>query len=203
MSDNKGKLLDLVEMLRTKAPEYLDLLSAQTEEAFNSALDVLIERAVIHLEKNKSLYKTLNEEGLSAVLAGNLTTFGVVVIQESHSNGHVDITIEVEHCVPTRRLLGEAKIYNGPVYHLKGLIQLLDRYTTGREGRGLLIEYFRKPNISDLVLKIRKKMDVDLPCNQQSSTSDHKLKWSFSSTHRHSCGDVLEVSHIGCNLYVD
>ena len=125
---------------------------------------------------------------------------GLTVTRETHSNGHVDLTIEADHCTPTRQKLGEAKIYDGPAYHFKGLEQLLGRYSTGREGRGLLIIYFRKPNITGLVQNLRKQMDISHPCKQQGNTADHVLKWSFLSAHAHDCGDNLEVSHIGCNL---
>ena len=33
---------------------------------------------------------------------------------------HVDITITADHCVPVRKKLGEAKIWDGPEYHIKG-----------------------------------------------------------------------------------
>ena len=122
--------------------------------------------------------------------------------QEAHSNGHVDIIIEADHCTPTRTKLGEAKIYSGFKYHTAGLEQLLGRYTTGREGRGLLIIYVRQKDILGLVSKLRNQMDVILPLKQQGKTEDHILKWSFISTHAHACGDDLEVGHIGCNLHV-
>jgi hypothetical protein len=123
------------------------------------------------------------------------------VTQEAHSNGHVDLTIEVTHCTPLRRSLDEAKIYNGPEYHVKGVEQLLGRYTTGREGRGFLIVYFRKKDIAGLVQKLRARMDTELPRRQQGTTRDHRIRWSFLSTHGHSSGEHLDVSHIGCNLY--
>ena len=109
--------------------------------------------------------------------------------------------IVADHCVPERIKLGEAKIYDGPEYHLDGLKQLLGRYTTGREGRGLLIVYFRKADIAGLVKKLRTQMDSDLPCAQQGKTTDHVLKWSFLSTHALKSGDNHEVGHIGCNLH--
>jgi hypothetical protein len=128
---------------------------------------------------------------------------GLTVLREAHSNGHVDLTIEALYCVPMRKKLGEAKIYDGPEKHIKGLEQLLTRYTTGREGRGILIEYFRKKDIEGLVKKIRERMDADLPLGQLSATRDHLLKWSFLSTHAHSSGSNLEVGHVGCNLFAD
>jgi len=40
-------------------------------------------------------------------------------------------------------------------------------------------------------------------CEQVADAVDHVLKWSFLTRHAHSCGDTLEVGHIGCNLYTD
>lgn len=201
MNDGENSLFDLVDLMKQKAPEYFNLLTAESDEDFEAAFETLLEKAVSRLEQNKKNFETLDEVGLSGILAAAINMPGLLATQETHSNGHVDLTIEADHCTPARRKLGEAKIYDGPAYHYKGLEQLLGRYTTGREGRGLLIVYFRKQNIAGLVKKIREKMDADLPCQQQGNTSNHKLKWSFLSTHAHSCGDNLEVSHIGCNLY--
>lgn len=194
---------ELIELIKRKAPEYLDLLTAETDSQFEAAFDVLLEKAVRHLEANKTQYAMLDEDGLSSVLAGSLAMPGLTVTRETHSNGHVDLTIHADHCRPARTKLGEAKIYDGPAYHFGGLEQLLGRYTTGREGRGLLIEYYRKSDIAVLVKKLRDKMDQDRPCNQQGSTGDHLLKWSFVSAHGHSSGETVSVGHVGCNLWVD
>lgn len=140
--------------------------------------------------------------GLSAVLAGSLSIPGLSVTQESHSNGHVDISVDAYFCSPARTKLGEAKVYDGPKRHVEGLDQLLGRYTTGREGRGLLIEYFKKRNIKGLVEKLREAMDTDLPLKQKGACQDHKLKWSFITTHGHDSGEDLHVGHIGCNLHI-
>ena len=177
-------------------------MTANNSEDFESAFDTLLGQAVNHLQKNSKNFKYLDENGLTAALVGFLRIPGLTVTQESHSNGHVDITIEALYCTPPRVKLGEAKIYNGPEYHLKGLEQLIGRYSTGNEGRGLLISYVRKKDIAELVRKIRNVMDSDLPMNQQNNTRDHILKWSFISIHKHSSGEDLEVGHIGCNLYI-
>jgi len=194
---------DFVEMMRRKAPETLDLFTAETEAEFENAFDALLERAVIHLEANSRNFENLSEEGLSAVLAAGLTMPGLTVTQETHANGHVDLTIEADHCFPARRKLGEAKIYNGPKYHFDGLNQLLGRYTKGREGRGLLIVYFRQKGIVGLVHRIREAMDRERPSGQTCATRDHALRWSFISSHTHSSGECLEVGHIGCNLFLN
>jgi hypothetical protein len=203
MSEQRDSLLALVEQLKRKAPEYLDLISAQTDQEFEEAFDSLLEGAVSHLEKNCKNFQRLDEEGLSAVLAGTLSVPGLTVTQETNSNGHVDLTIEADHCTPKHTVLGEAKIYATPSYHFSGIEQLLKRYTTGREGRGLLIIYFRKRNIRGLIGKLRERMNADLPCGQTGPSTDHRLKWSFLTSHSHNSGEELSLGHIGCNLYVE
>jgi hypothetical protein len=199
---DKDTLAYYAELVQRKAPEYFDLLTAGTEEEFENAFTALLQEAVTHLEKNSVNFKTLGEVALTAVVVASLNIPGLRVTQEEHSNGHVDITIEADHCVPARRKLGEAKIYKSPSYHEKGLEQLIGRYSTGREIRGLLLNYVRKVDIVDVIKNLRESLDTNLPLNQKGPTQDHKLKWSFSSVHGHSSGEELAVDHVGCNLYV-
>lgn len=202
--DNHGStLLAFAEIMMAKAPEYVDLMAAQSDAEFEKAFDALLEKALHHLETNSKNFAALNENGLTAVLAAALTVPGLSVCQEANSNGHVDITISTGLFFPMRKKLGEAKIYGGPEYHLKGLGQLLGRYTTGRESRGLVIAYVRQQNIKGLMASIRTRMDADLPEQQQGKTMDHPCRWHFLSRHLHSSGEVLEVGHAGCNLYVE
>ena len=203
MSGRSSNARDLFERIRRKGQEYLDLISADSDEEFEAAFDALLEKAIHGLETNKKNFKTLDEEGLSGVLALALSMPGLTITQETNSNGHVDLTIEADHCVPARIKLGEAKIYKGPKYHIKGLKQLLERYTTGREGRGLLIEYVKRPDIKRKIVSIRMKMDAELPLKQSGLSKDHTLKWSFLTEHKHSSGEKLQVGHIGCNLYIE
>lgn len=200
MKDRRDSAARLIDLMLRKAPEYLDLLTAEADADFERAFDAILEKAVTGLETNKRNFKDLDEVGLTGTLALALSIPGLSITQETNSNGHVDLTIEADHCLPARRKLGEAKIYDGPAYHMRGIEQLLDRYTTGREGRGLMIVYFRTKDIAGLIAKLREKMDIDLPCRQRGMTVDHVLKWSFISTHCLSSGDNHEVGHIGCNL---
>jgi hypothetical protein len=191
----------LIQQIRNKAPEYLDLLTATNDEQFEQAFDSLLGPAVARLEENKKLFKGLREEGLTAALAMSLSIPGLAVSQEKNSNGHVDLVIQADHSTTVRKKLLEAKIYKGPKYHISGLQQLLERYTTGREGDGLLVAYFKKRNIASLVPKLRRRMDSTRPCKQQGPASDHVHKWSFRSKHSHTSGEQVQVSHIGCNLF--
>jgi hypothetical protein len=188
--------------IKRKAPAYLDLLSAETDKQFDAAFTALLEDAVHYMEKNKKNFQKLNEEGLSAALAGALSIPGMTVTQEANSNGHVDLTIDADHCRPARIKLAEAKIYASPSYHIKGIGQLLGRYTTGREMSGLLINYVRKPDIKAIVTTLKTEMDKKLPENQVGPCEDHALKWSLLTKHRHSSGEIVSVGHIGCNLHI-
>jgi hypothetical protein len=176
VSDQDDSLYAFCEILKQKAPEIFNLITAKSAGDFEAAFDSLLDRAVSGLEQNKKKFENLHEDGLSSVLALALSMPGLTVTRETHSNGHVDLTIEADHCTPSRRKLGEAKIYHGPAYHFKGIQPLLSRYSTGREGRGLMIVYFRKPNIAGLLRGLREQMDADLPCCQQGNTADHRAR---------------------------
>jgi hypothetical protein len=201
MTTDKDSAAELFERVKRRAPALLDLIAAETEEEFEAAFTSILGTAVSHLEKNKKNFATLDEEGLSAVLVGSLNMPGLTATQETNSNGHVDLTIEADHCTPIRTKLGEAKIYSGPSYHIKGIGQLLGRYTTGRETPGLLISYVRQKNIKGITAKMRAAMDKELPERQVGPCEDHTLKWSLVTKHKHSSGEVLPISQIGCNLH--
>lgn len=203
MLNREGSALALIDQIRRKAPAYLDLLTAPNDDEFEKAFDSILEKAITGLETNAKNFEALNEVGLTACLIMGLSIPGLTVTAETHSNGHVDLTVNADHCVPARKKLGEAKIYDGPEYHFKGLEQLLKRYSTGRDARGLMIVYFQKKDIAGLVKKLRQRMDNDKPCSQQGYTADHQLKWSFLTSHTHSSGENLKVSHIGCNIFID
>jgi len=202
MTYDPNSVAELIDRIRRKAPEYVDLLTAGTDEEFEAAFTALLDKAVLHLERNKKNFQKLDEEGLTAALAGTLTVPGLIVTQETNSNGHVDLTIEADHCVPARIKLGEAKIYASPSYHIKGIGQLLGRYTTGRETSGLLINYVRKPDIKAITATLRAAMDKQLPEQQTGPCEDFPLKWSLLTKHKHSSGEVQAIGHVGCNLYL-
>lgn len=201
MTEEQDTLYELIRRIRREAPEVLDFLAAHTPREFDGALDALLERGIQHLEKNAINFKTLDENGLTAVLAGCLTRPWLLVMQEANSNGHVDITITAEHAKSVIVRLAEAKMYSGPAYHVKGLDQLLERYLTGREGRGWMLTYVRKDNIKALMVKIRDYLDLKKPCRQKAECEDHHIKWAFESKHLHCSGEEINITHMGCNLF--
>jgi hypothetical protein len=197
----RNKPADLVRRIERKAPEYFDLLTADSDAEVEQAFNALLDMSLRKLESNSTHFASLKEVELTAILSMALTVPGLQVKQEEHSNGHVDITIDFDHCVPARRKLGEAKIDRGPVNHLKGLDQLLGRYTTGRELGGLLVVYVQRSNISGRVKNLRDAMDASKPHRQKGKTRPHVLQWAFASTHVLTSGDPHEVSHVACNMF--
>jgi hypothetical protein len=171
MSNGDNSLKALVDRMKAKAPELLDLFTAATLDQFENAFDTLLGKAVSRLEKNSRNFEKLGEVGLSAAIGGYLDCPGLTVTQEANSNGHVDLTIEFVCSSPPRTKLAEAKIHNGFQYHCGGLRQLLGRYTTGRESCGLLLVYVKKPNISGLMKELRDTLDDELP---ETSWSRHR-----------------------------
>lgn len=202
MSHGTGTLYDLTSQLRQQSPEHLDLFASLSDDEFQIAFDSLLGKALAGLEESKKGFQSLDEPTLSAVLRLAILVPGLSVALEQHSNGHTDLTFESYRLGIARRILGEAKIHDGPKYHIDGVGQLLG-YMTGRELRGLMVVYMRKANGSVLMKKVRDTMDADKPANQQGITTSHPLKWAFDSNHLHTCGDNVRISHVACNLHVD
>lgn len=201
LKKRKDSAAHLINQLKWSAPLVLDFWSAETDDEFESIFTCCLEKAVSHLEKNKRYFAKLDEEGLSGVFAGCLEMPGLTVLQETNSNGHVDLTIQVDLCKRARIKLAEAKIFSGPSYHIKGVGQLLGRYMTGRETPGLLLNYVRVADIKTITERIMCEMDKELPESQIGHCDTHAMKWSFRTKHRHSSGEEVSLSHIGVNLY--
>lgn len=200
MSDTEASLKQFVDAL---SPAQRDLLTAKTSREFNAAFSAIVLEAVRRLEKGSKNLGGLNEDGLSDVLSGFINgTNALTVTREESSNGHVDLTFKAGLCRPQREVLGEAKIFDYYNWHVSGLSQLVDRYSTGREDRGLLLEYVKKPGIKGLMENLRCEMDKKRPCKQIADCSNHETveQWSFCSSHTHSSGEEIEVWHFGCYL---
>jgi len=196
-----ANLAELTAWLEKHDPDYLNLITAATDEEFDVALIPFFQKAIDHMESNSKNFRLLGETGLTAAFVGCINGFGLLATQETNSNGHVDVIITGYLCTPKQKRLGEAKLYDGYVYHVGGLKQLLG-YMTGRAS-GYLLNYVRKKNIVTHVKTLRDEMDVKLPCQQSGSCTDHKLMWSFCSVHNHSSGEQVKVSHIGFNLFAE
>jgi hypothetical protein len=189
-----------------RRPEFIRTIfdSHVSEDDFNNALESWIVDAIARLEENVKDFDPnhqMSENGLSSVLASEIRMPGIKVSREENSNGHVDLTIEVESSLSDRKRLGEAKIWKGPVHHLEGLDQLLNRYSTGRCNSGFMFAYVREAKIKEKFKSLKDKMDVEKPCEQTENCQDHPFaKWALVSKHEHRSGETLRVVHFGCNF---
>ncbi len=200
MSKQGNTLYALTNQIRQFSPHHLDVFASLTDDQFKLAFDSLLGKALEGMEKNKDHFQVLGEIALSGVLMLAMSMPGLSVTQEEHSNGHADLTFEFYCFGVARSILAEAKIYDGPQYHIDGLNQLLG-YMTGREFSGLMVVYVKKANVAVLMQKVRATMDKSKPDAQKGKTKSHTLKWAFNSTHDHRCGAPVAIGHVACNLF--
>ncbi len=199
----EDSLKTYINYLQRLSPITLDFITASTSKEFDEAFDKLLEKALQELETSKKDIHQLNEDGLSSFMASALSIGEVIATREKSSNGHVDLTVSLNNSQFNWVKLGEAKIWDGNKYHVGGLEQLLTRYTTGRECRGFVISYVKKKDVKGLFEKLRAYIDEKKPINLEGLCKDHNIRWSFLSDHKHSSGELVEVHHVGCNLYVE
>jgi hypothetical protein len=195
---------DSIQAWLLHSPELRQLLDPNsTDEEFDEALEEHIGTAVEWLEENANALRADSEDSLSTTLAAKISIRKLVdATRETNSKGHVDITIKV--ISTSRKRLGEAKIYDGYKYHVKGIKQLVERYSTGRERSGYMFCYVKNPNINAKIVALQSDCDGHLPCNQIGAATAHKArrKWAFETRHTHESGEELRVVHYGVNLHV-
>ena len=199
---HKDTAVDFVNRLMSRWPLVICLMLVETEEEFDRAFVPFLESAVQGLETRKKQFAHLNEEALTGVLSEGLRIYGVLdADNEVYSNGRVDIVIRLRHTTPPLKKLCEAKIYDGPEKHFKGIKQLLG-YSTGTEAMGFMIAYVKRKNIDELTKRLRAELDEQLPEEQQGPCEDYFRSWSFLTRHHHSSGRIVSLGHVGCNLHV-
>ena len=201
-SEDKVKPEDTLATLVSALPvASRDLITAKTKVEFDLAFAAIVVESVQRLERDSKNLSVLSEDGLSTVFVGFVNgTRALIATREEFSNGHVDMTFRAPLSRPSREVLGEAKIFNYYQWHEEGLLQLITRYSTGREDRGLLLVYVKMKNIRKHMESLQTELNRLLPCDQTKPCEGHSTRWSFITTHKHSSGEELEVWHLGCNL---
>ncbi|MES2354591.1 MAG: hypothetical protein V4568_09345 [Pseudomonadota bacterium] len=170
-----------------------------TDSELDTILESLLDESIRKLEDNANLYAALNEEQLTGILKFILERDWLRVDCETNVNGHVDLRIEVDFALSTRRRLAEAKCWDGPKYHADGIAQLLG-YMTGRESSGYMIGYVQKPNIAEKWKDLQLYLDDKLPADQEAICQCGTSTWTLEARHRHSSGVSIRIVHYGVNL---
>jgi hypothetical protein len=181
-------------------PELAPLFNPNGSEAdFDSALERLIDDAVRWLEDNRNDLAGAKENLLSTTLAGKISMPGLRAIRERNINGHVDITIEIEHSYPHRRWLAEAKLWKGPQYHIDGMEQLMG-YMNGRDRSGYVFDYVQEKDIEGKWCRLKRTLDKDMPLDQLQKVKDLPGSWTFETNHKHASGTSIRLVHYGINV---
>lgn len=192
-------LYNFVERILATLPEALLTYRAQNPAGFIATSERLLAVAIDHLEGQGNYLIGSKEDAITSSVIGFFNRYGIRASSQTNSRGHVDIFIK-HSFLPGLEVCGEAKIWRYPKYHTDGLAQVLG-YCTGRLPYCFMLEYVTEGEISDKISKLRKKLDAELPENQQGATNDHSsMQWTFVTFHLHSSGEKMKVLHAAANL---
>jgi len=182
------------DLLRT-----IEIHHPPTGEAFIERLYKELGAVICDIERSAPLRQNDGEDRITIDVITSLRRAGYNATHDAYSKGHADITVTQD----SYRWLGEAKLHGSYDWLLKGLKQLLGRYTTGREaGSGLLV-YMKGGNARAVLDEWRCRLEMGNECNLKSTEdADKTEKLAFWSIHTHE-GSGLEIrtKHLGVALY--
>jgi hypothetical protein len=194
---NREKLVEAsLKRLLTEMPasELEHLVARRGNVSAKDYLDALardIQTAVKRLESKASKYHRDDEEKLTGFIAERLEAQGHQAECEADNNGHVDLKV-------TKPQLGvlylaEAKIHTSYPKNVKGMLQLLTRYSSGKDPLAGFLLYIRSPGAKRIVDTWRSKVR----CKRLSCTNVTSVlrPGYFESTHKHTSGHELSVGH--------
>lgn len=188
----------LIGLLEAHNPNLYALLQATTEDQFVAAVEGALDFVIVTIEGGSKQYAKLGERGLSKLLADLLSAAGFRAAAERDVNGHVDVV--VEHAFGGRwKYLCECKIHDGFEYHIRGCEQLL-RYCTGREKRGLVLDFFTTAGMLTKLSELQRRIDQERRLGQTAASLCHTIKGAFVTSHAHGNGSIVELLHAGCAL---
>jgi hypothetical protein len=144
------------------------------------------------MEANSNDLKDFGETALTNEITRALTQSALfTATAESHSNGHVDITIVAPMVNAANfKVKGEAKIWKTPSYALKGFDQL-NGYLTGRPDVALFLYYFRGKNSCD----DRFKKYIEELISIKGGKNLKTLGRFATTEHIHTSGATIELDH--------
>ena len=152
------------------------------------------------IEQSAKNFSNLSEDGITDIIATSLnSTLYFTAIREENSRGHVDITVKAPTFVPDHvfTYLGEAKIWNGVKYSLRGFDQL-NEYSSGRYLDQFTLTYFKKLNCDSLFTKFKNELVTKKSCDILPNSTNRY----FQTQHRHMTGSLLKTDHYSVNMYI-
>lgn len=203
----RPSLLQMVEHMRRINPTAVQIWESGTLDEFITAVERHIDAKVRRMESARAQYGQHDERGLSTALAhllGECISAGA----EEHMNGHADLVIRHDHGHPWVYIV-ECKIWRGWEWHQSGMGQVI-RYATGRDRRVMVLAFFRDEKRMYFLLD-RLRQDVEqgvehpvIVTPPEPLTTPHPfIQGAFISRHWHTSQAVLEIAHVGCDLFSD
>jgi hypothetical protein len=177
----------------------IEILHPETGEVFVERLYKELGAVIRDIEGSASLRQNDGEDRITIDVITSLRRSGYNATHDAYSKGNADITVAQDYFV----WLGEAKIHHSYDWLLKGLKQLLGRYTTGREdGSGLLV-YIKGSNAKAVLDEWRRRLENGNECNLKGTEdAQQPEKLAFWSIHAHEgSGLELRTKHLGVSLF--
>jgi hypothetical protein len=192
---------EFVKFIDDKVPGASAVYFSEDESQFVKGVELILDAAIRRLEEDAATHGSLGELTLSTMLS-NLIRYAAPCEKESYRNGHVDVAIGHPR-KQQFQYLGECKIFGGFKKHCGGCDQLLNRYSSGRDVRGFVLEFFDRPRMYKLLADLKTDFDQRVPLKMKGSSKPHDhIKGAFISLHTHFTQTDVEVLHLGCNLYI-
>lgn len=201
MLDQFNGSLEYIAAFEDLVPEIGDFASRlliKNYQDFINRLYVNIDKIISELQKNPEILQHDSEDRLSISIKSSLNSMGYKASHDQKIGGHCDLIVEGRY---NWIWIGEAKIYNGYQYLMKGFNQLTTRYSTGdlNQNHGGLIIYIKKLNAAEIMNKWGDTLKEEGITNI--SDCNIRPKLSFYSQHLHErSGLNFHVRHMAVML---
>lgn len=189
---------------------------ARDFQSYNDFVDWFEEifpKILISVEERANFIFESSEDVITSCVSMALIRTGLIIEQDSNSRGHVDLKVKLRN---GWSILIEAKIFTGPTWVFKGLLQLLHRYSSPKpefNNFGIVLSYVKKRNLikqqkslvslieevfldnGNIYPNIFERLGLD---DINDTIEDNSI---FNTKHIHDNGCNYRVSHIPVNLF--
>lgn len=175
----------------------IDVRWPHSQSAFIERLYEILDEVVCRLEEDADVHHKSTEEAISRIIVRQLQQAGYSAHAESHNRGHVDISVSSND--GKWRWLGESKIHRKYKDLSEALIQLLSRYSTGRDPDGGCLILVQNENCNSVLAKWREWLQSQK--TERLERTEDGTPRCFWSVHRHDSAAEYRVRHIAVHLH--
>lgn len=152
------------------------------------------------LEALRHEHQNSSEDAISSVIVMSLRAAGFSASRGTTVGGETDVLVDFRDT--GTRWVGESKIYRSVSDAREGLLQLLTRYCTGRETYAGLFLFLFRPNLVQHSQAWAGEIQAESLCDYTGHcAADSSRLGCFTTTHLHSLGAQIHVTHFLVNLH--